>query len=222
MHEDAAIYSDDSKKPDIILFYNSTKGGVDTIDQMCRHYTAKPETRRWPMAVFYAMLNIEALNAYVIWTEANPGWPSSSTSALRHSRKTFWKNSIEGAVFAANYAIRNRTFTTKWHKDCNTDGCRTQRMWTIDPPSTSHLCVETGRCYMCLTETHGAAHKKRFNLNSRVRTRCASDNNWPCLFKLLHNVTLQATNLTNINILNHLFLIILQIYIVNENKDKIL
>ena len=76
-------------------------------------------------------------------------------------------------VYAANYAIRNKTLTIKWHKDCNTDGCRTQRMWTIDPPSTSHLCAETGHCYMCVTETHGAGHKKKFNLNSLVRTRCA-------------------------------------------------
>ena len=55
---------------------------------MCRHYKAKPRTRRWPMAVFYALLDIAALNAYVIWNEANPGWLSSSTGTRRLRRST--------------------------------------------------------------------------------------------------------------------------------------
>ena len=51
-----------------------------------------------------------------------------------------FKNSIEGAVYAANYAIRNRTLTTKWHKDCNTDGCRTQWMWTRSAEHKPFMC----------------------------------------------------------------------------------
>ena len=38
-----------SGKPNIILEYNKTKGAVDTLDQMCRKYTVKRGTRRWPL-----------------------------------------------------------------------------------------------------------------------------------------------------------------------------
>jgi hypothetical protein len=38
LHHDSAICSD-SGKPEIIAFYNKTKGAVDTLDQMCARYT---------------------------------------------------------------------------------------------------------------------------------------------------------------------------------------
>ena len=50
----------------MILDYYSTKAGVDTKDQMVHAYTAKRKTRRWPMAIFYNMPDIIALNACVI------------------------------------------------------------------------------------------------------------------------------------------------------------
>ena len=55
-----------SKKPEVILFYNKTKGGVDTLDQMARTYSCKRMTRRWPLVIFYNMLNISAINAFII------------------------------------------------------------------------------------------------------------------------------------------------------------
>ena len=55
------------KKPQVITYYNATKSGVDTMDQMVRWFTSKRKTRRWPMAIFCNMLDISALNAFVIW-----------------------------------------------------------------------------------------------------------------------------------------------------------
>lgn len=53
-------------KPEMIAFYNSTKGGVDSLDQKCANYSCNRRTRRWPMAVFFALLNISTVNAYVL------------------------------------------------------------------------------------------------------------------------------------------------------------
>lgn len=40
MHDDKAVdESNQKKKPDVIQFYNKTKGGVDTMDQMVSTYT---------------------------------------------------------------------------------------------------------------------------------------------------------------------------------------
>src|SRR5215470_15414339 len=56
-------------KPEIIKYYNSTKGGVDAFDQMCSQYSCSRRTRRWPLCVFYGMLNATAINAYIIFSE---------------------------------------------------------------------------------------------------------------------------------------------------------
>ena len=55
------------KKPDTVTLYNSTKCDVDIMDQMVREYTVRAGTRRWPVAVFYNMPDIAALNAHVLY-----------------------------------------------------------------------------------------------------------------------------------------------------------
>lgn len=42
----------DIQKPEIISYYNSTKGGVDALDEKCSIYSTGRRTRRWPMAIF--------------------------------------------------------------------------------------------------------------------------------------------------------------------------
>lgn len=59
-------------KPEIIHYYNETKGGVDTLDQIIRYHSCKRATRRWPMAVFYNMVDSAAYNAYLLYVEKNP------------------------------------------------------------------------------------------------------------------------------------------------------
>ena len=40
-------------KPGIILYYNSTKGGRDDMDQMVRYYSIKRMTPKWPMVALF-------------------------------------------------------------------------------------------------------------------------------------------------------------------------
>nr|CAH7722688.1 unnamed protein product [Callosobruchus chinensis] len=54
-------------KPDIIMTYNQTKGGVDTVDKLCSVYNCARSTRRWPMVLFYSLLNIAGINSLVIY-----------------------------------------------------------------------------------------------------------------------------------------------------------
>lgn len=56
-------------KPEVIAFYNATKGGVDTFDQMCGHYSCGRKTKRWPLCVFYGMLNASCINSWIIHSE---------------------------------------------------------------------------------------------------------------------------------------------------------
>ena len=54
------------KKPKAILYYNSTKGGVDIADEMLRCCSTKAASQRWPFAAFFNLLDIISLNTFVI------------------------------------------------------------------------------------------------------------------------------------------------------------
>jgi len=68
MHSQPEI---EAHKPSIILFYNKTISGVDTLDRIVRLYSTERMTRRWPLVLFYNMIDVSALNAFIIWQEIN-------------------------------------------------------------------------------------------------------------------------------------------------------
>ncbi|XP_049441552.1 piggyBac transposable element-derived protein 4-like [Epinephelus fuscoguttatus] len=74
LHKDAAVSNREDKKPHIILDYNKNKGGVDNLDKVTAVYSCKRMTARWPLVVFYNILDVTAYNSFVLWTEINPTW----------------------------------------------------------------------------------------------------------------------------------------------------
>ena len=73
MHSQPEIDITSDQKPSIILFYNKTKGGVDTLDRMVRSYSTKCMTQRWPLILFYNMIDVSAFNVFIVWQEINHG-----------------------------------------------------------------------------------------------------------------------------------------------------
>lgn len=71
MHPDVTISNSSKKKPETVLFYNSTKYGVDVVDSMSRKYTVKAPSRRWPVHTFYNVLDLAGINAWVLYKMIN-------------------------------------------------------------------------------------------------------------------------------------------------------
>jgi hypothetical protein len=69
MHQSVSIGTDVKKIPETVAFYNSTKFGVDVVDQMARKYTVKAGSRRWPVQVFYNILDLAGINAWILYKE---------------------------------------------------------------------------------------------------------------------------------------------------------
>ncbi|XP_022207389.2 uncharacterized protein LOC111064037 [Nilaparvata lugens] len=65
-HENGTV-SETTGKPDIVEFYNPTKGAVDTFDEMSSNMSCSRKTQRWPLCIFYGMVNSTLVNAYVIY-----------------------------------------------------------------------------------------------------------------------------------------------------------
>lgn len=66
-HEVGTI-REESGKPEIIHFYNETKGAVDSFDEMSSNMSTSRKTQRWPLCFFFGMLNSTLVNAFVIYT----------------------------------------------------------------------------------------------------------------------------------------------------------
>ncbi|KAJ8928332.1 hypothetical protein NQ314_019116 [Rhamnusium bicolor] len=54
-------------KPEIISFYNMTKGGVDALNEKCTMYSSSRRTQRRCMAMFYKILDMSTVNAFVMY-----------------------------------------------------------------------------------------------------------------------------------------------------------
>lgn len=65
LHHNADVNS--NGKAEINLFYNQTKGGVDTLDQLCHAYTVQRKSNRWPNTFFMNVINVCGIAAYVLY-----------------------------------------------------------------------------------------------------------------------------------------------------------
>ncbi len=67
----------------LIQFYSHTKGGVDNVNKMRGQYTTACISRRWPLAVFFAKLDIGGINATVLYWQ-NKGREVTRRAYLRN------------------------------------------------------------------------------------------------------------------------------------------
>lgn len=72
MHYTGETACDNENKPEIILYYNRTKAGVDTMDQLLSTYSSQRKTKRWPLAFFYNIVDIACLAAYKLYVKIKP------------------------------------------------------------------------------------------------------------------------------------------------------
>ncbi|UYV83181.1 hypothetical protein LAZ67_23000083 [Cordylochernes scorpioides] len=87
-------------KPEIVTFYNLTKGGVDMVNQMCGTYSVSRRTNRWPLCLFFDLLNVAGINSEIIFKSLNINSP-------RVPRRIFLKN-ISLQLFQDHLKIRSQ------------------------------------------------------------------------------------------------------------------
>lgn len=59
--------SEGVSKPELIMFYNMTKGGVDVVDELKTLYSVSRISNRWPLTIFFSLLNIGGINSQIIF-----------------------------------------------------------------------------------------------------------------------------------------------------------
>lgn len=59
----------EKQKLSIVTFYNKTKGGVNKVDKNAKMYSTSRKNYRWPLTLFFHLLDIAGIIAMVILTE---------------------------------------------------------------------------------------------------------------------------------------------------------
>lgn len=62
------VKMEENNKPDVINYYNATKGGTDTFDQLCGEYSTARGTRRWPLRMFFLQFWITQQSTVLYYT----------------------------------------------------------------------------------------------------------------------------------------------------------
>ena len=50
-----------------MVYHNKTKYGVDVADQMARQYSVKCASRRWPLHVFFNIIDLAIINSWILY-----------------------------------------------------------------------------------------------------------------------------------------------------------
>lgn len=122
--------------PNVVTTYNATKSGVDNLDHMVRLYSSKRKCQRWPYEVLFNLLDIAAVNAYLIFHYSNEN--------KRSNERYHFLLSLGYDLVKPHIAIRQAGFLTR--------DIREAMAWAgFDVPNiVEHQGnVKRGRCVMC-------------------------------------------------------------------------
>lgn len=140
MHHDNNILENrEDLKPEIIDFYNTTKIGVDVLDQKCAHYSVGRRTQRWPMVVWYALMDIAGVNSNIVYQAANPNSKSSRRNFLVSLGRSLTENQLKKRIQNASL-LRELKMTIR--RICAMEE---------EPPAANQEAPrpKRQRCYLC-------------------------------------------------------------------------
>ena len=135
-------------KPEVILSYNKTKGAVDNLGKLVREYSCGRKTRRWPLALFYQLLDIAAYNAFVIYMTKFPNYCSNMPN-----RRRLFLEDLGLALIEPELRARAASSFTGLHRSLQR--CITDVLRYLDSDiQTQHRQIvpgqrKRGRCVIC-------------------------------------------------------------------------
>lgn len=135
----------------MITYYNQTKGGVDVVDKLCVSYNCARSTRRWPVVIFYNILNIAGINSQIVYADHN---------ILRRNFLRQLSSELIRPYLVRHASMSNtpRSLKVRLQELCNVETSNEQEN------------VKPGRCSYC-------DHKK----NRKTRFNCFRCNKFMCL-----------------------------------------
>ena len=167
-HAFTEVFDDQKKLPVMIHDYNQNKIGVDVIDQCINNYTTRRITRRWPMIVFFNLIDIAAINSMSIWLYENPDW----NKGKRYVRRLFLEQLGKSLTNSHNERRCHYSYLTYNTKIAlQSLGYELKSKTIIVPDHNDGVGKIKRRCYLCPT------HPGR-----KIRQTCDACQNNVCKF----------------------------------------
>jgi Transposase IS4 len=170
-HHTSNVSTIEKRTPDIITDYNKSKGGVDNFDHLTSVFSCRRKTKRYPMNIFYNILDTAAIAAFIIYVENNPQWGTTKEK----KRKQFLKDLCQQLCHTniTNRLSNSRVLNQK------TRDCMTTLGYEL--PGTSASKTNTaGRCILCAR-----------TIDRKSRTTCVRCGNFVCAVHSIKTVTCQ-------------------------------
>jgi len=163
---------EDTGKEEINVFYNHVKGGVDSHDQMCSLYTTERKTNRWPMRLFYGIIDSAALNAFVIFSEIMPTFGEHK----KEKRQKFLKE-LALALIIPHTRQRFEVQQTPQDVIQVIRSCSILPAPSPAPLTTQRHSAQRKRCYIC---PRSKDKKPIFICNECNNFVCEEHSKWLC------------------------------------------
>ena len=161
LHMSAKLGATEKKKSETIKFYNKTKCGVDVADQMARLYSMKAGTRRWSVAVFYSILDLAGINAFVLY-----------------KKRTGDKISRRNFLFKLATELREDYFVKR--SNIKTTITRPHSISTLTDPKKAKA-EKRKQCQIAANCTQNKTSKLCFKCNKTVCSKCTATELSECI-----------------------------------------
>lgn len=153
-HQTVEFEKGDKKKPDVIQFYNKTKGGVDTFDKLISHHSCTRKTNRWPLRFFMFLIDSAVQNSVTMYLqkERDQGIEISNVDR-RKAIETLALDLTKTYILTRFENFKEQNFTGLQNdlRDCfRKTGLfdESEFLKTTEKSPTNLNFIQT-RCYMC-------------------------------------------------------------------------
>lgn len=106
-HKCVTVENNDKCLPETVSHYNKIKFAVDMTDQTARKYTTKSKSCRWPLQVFFNILELAGINAWILYRQRTGGNISRQDNLIWENIKTIKTLLLKGAT-GSNYNNKTR------------------------------------------------------------------------------------------------------------------
>ena len=169
MHDDVRITKDVRLKPNVIVFYDYTKGGVDVVDLLAKMST-RLKNKRWVINALAFVLDTVRTNAKTIYME-NTKKKITNFEFTWNLGKALVLPQIQNRLQRPNNGLQSM-IKIKSQKIVQTNAVQDE----------SAVNVNRGKCHICLQLVVGFRYKKlKNNISSKTSTKCKTCKRIVCL-----------------------------------------
>ena len=170
-HHDKRI-SDIKKKPEVILYYNATMGGSDTIDQIMMANSCRRTTNRWTLRIFHYLIDVSVCNSFALMKMTHSESELNSLLGTERSQRRTFIEKLAIELMAPEVEHRFERYRTAkgLSKSLQTCFSKLGHTFALDADESSSFRT-SGRCYLCKDR------KSRNKCNNCKRFVCKEHSN---------------------------------------------